>query len=111
MKNFILAGICMIISTFCFSQDWTSEQEAVLEKFALDKNDHRGLILTNHDPQNEYPHFSTLSQGLEFFMNLKEKRDLITINIDDLPVSLVNSTISVYEVTKLYNELTQNSEN
>jgi hypothetical protein len=111
MKNLILAGFCLIVSFFSFGQEWTAEQEAVLEKYALEKTDHRGLILLNNLSSGEDIHFDSLSQGLEYFLSSKEKKDLLILKIDDLPDSLLNVPMGIFEVTKIYSTLTMDTKN
>ena len=98
----ILSIICLFTATISFSQEWTPKEKAVLTKYSLTKNDHRGIEFSS-DSSNEL-HFPTLQKALEYFLENKNVIDLISIYVDEYPENqqLKGAVIGIKEIVDHY---------
>lgn len=103
MKNIILAGFCLILSSFCFSQDlWKSEEIEVLNRFGLDKNDPRGIIFySNGDCVDG--NFPEIKSAVEAFLQGSIKKDLSNYCIIELKQKeLIGIPLDIHQIVQLY---------
>lgn len=104
MKNFILAGICIILTSFCFSQEWSNEQIQVLDKYGLTQEDPRGIVFYTGQDEDCTNFQESVSKAIESFFKAEMKSDLIYFCVPEIlnrdivkgqPMDL-NKIVSVY---------------
>ena len=103
MKNLLLLVILLLISnTSVFSQNWTTEEKAVLTQYNLSENDHRGLEFSS-DSDSELS-FNNLNDALTYFLENKTVTDLTHIYVSTYPETqqLEGATIGIKEIVQHY---------
>lgn len=104
MKQFIGVLFFISISFFsvCQEKSWTQEELNVLEKYGLDKQDHRGVEIVYEGCES---YFDSEILGFEaFYSSSDRKKDITKICVKDNGVRLVDNgtLLSVHESISLY---------
>lgn len=107
-KLIILALLVLPMTSLGQENEWTQEELNVLEKFSLNKDDRRGLVLTQNG-SNCNLIATNIVEGIESFFNLVEMRDITVVCIDGLDSELNNNTLGLKGIIELYIESKNNS--
>lgn len=83
MKLLLLSAF-ILCSRALFAQDWTPEQEAVLAKYELIKEDHRGIQFVDNE-QEAMVTFKTLEEAINFFLRKEIMTDLLNVYVISYP--------------------------
>lgn len=88
-------------------QIWNLEQENVLKKFQLTKNDHRGIILSS-SLNSECKESINITDAIERFLNSRMASDLTEFCVKNSDTNIeifLNRPLDIYEITKLFTQL------
>lgn len=111
----ILCALCVVFFTVLNAQksniNWSPQQEKILNKFQLTKQDSRGITLhTDFNSGNCTQQISVKDALMSFFTTL-EARDLthfcIANDLKDEFSSFFNRPLGIYEITDLYVQLNE----
>lgn len=104
MKYLILTGLCLIC-TFGYSQNWSKEQIALIDKYGLEKTDHRGLVLSTNafDCQK----ISSIEEAIINFFTSDIRKDITTLCISSDSENITGTTLNLFEITTLYLKITE----
>ena len=75
--------LILFLSTLSFAQSWTPEEKAVLTKYNLSENDHRGIEFVTDSNTNLS--FETLNAALTYFLENEIHQDLTSVYILNYP--------------------------
>ena len=94
--------LILFLSTFSFAQSWTTEEKAVLTKYKLSENDHRGIEFVTDSNTNLS--FKTLNAALTYFLENENIKDLTRIYVSTYPEmqQLEGATIDIKEIVQHY---------
>ena len=103
MKYLLLLMLaCSAFSAYSQKEEWTKAQTEILEKFGLNKDDHRGVILQSQDNSE-----TSIKTALESFFISESLSDMKTYEV--IPSlnheAYLNRPLSTFEITKLYSRL------
>ena len=98
----LISIIFLFIASLSFCQEWTPKEKAVLTKYSLSQNDHRGIEFSS-DSSSEL-RFPTLQKALEYFLENKNVIELISIYVDEYPENqqLKGAIIGIKEIVDHY---------
>ena len=99
--------LILFLSTLSFSQSWTTEEKAVLTKYNLSENDHRGIILTADGNSCDVEVDSQL-EAIESFFTPDVRKDLITVCISGEAKDYYNKPLGLKEVIDIYLSILNN---
>lgn len=104
MKYLILTGLCLVC-TFGYAQNWSNEQIALLDKYSIEKTDHRGLVLSTNstDCQNT----SSIEDAILKFFTSDVRKDITTLCISSDPENISGPILDLFEITTLYLKITE----
>lgn len=100
MKYLLLLMLaCSAFSAYSQKEEWTKYQTEILEKFGLNKDDHRGVIL-----QSQGNSEISIKTALESFFTSESLSDIKTYEVIPSPnnEAYLNRPLSIFEITKLY---------
>lgn len=107
-KLIILALLVLPLTSLGQENQWTQEELKVLEKFSLNKEDHRGLVLSQND-NNCHLQAASIKEGIESFFKSVEMRDLTVVCISSLDPTQNDKTMDLKQVVQLYLESKNNT--
>lgn len=98
----LISFIFLFTASLSFCQEWTADEKAVLSHYDLSVNDHRGIEFTINSDEGLY--FSTLKEGLVYFLENKNVTDLTKMHINKFPENqnLTGAIIGIKEIVDHY---------
>ncbi len=106
MKGIFLI-VTLILSVHSFSQEWTSSELEIIEKFKLSTDDHRGIRFTSN--QETTLVFATLKDALTYYLKKENLVDIIDVSVEEYPAEykLEGGILGMKEVVEIYIDLNQ----
>ena len=93
----------LFLSTLSFAQSWTKEEKAVLTKYNLSENDHRGVIFTK-GKKCDINFENTVDALIDFFQPTV-RQDLIYFCIQgDIKLEYLDKPLGIKELIRIYIE-------
>ena len=98
MKLYILIFF-LVMEYTCFSQShWSSKEIEILNKYSLDSNDHRGVILKGSE------NAPLLKTVIEAFFSMSSKSDLteLLVRLDKNRDDYLDKPLDIHQLITLY---------
>jgi hypothetical protein len=101
--------LCGVINAQNSNTNWNSQQEKILDKFQLTKQDTRGVELHTDYTSLDCTNKISISEALLNFLNAVKASDYTHYCIKDESSeqfsSFLNRPLDIYEITRLYVQL------
>ena len=109
----LLCALCIVLCGVINAQNskvtWNSQQEKILDKFQLTKQDTRGIALHTTYSSVDCTNKLSLSEALLNFLTTLKASDFtdycINDELSDRYSSFLNRPIGIYEITNLFVQL------
>lgn len=94
----------MSFGALCQDVNWTNEHVEILNKYGLEQNDHRGIILYFQEDLPCDQKAITVNEAIEEFLSAQSKKDIYTFCISNDPeMNKYNGQpLDLYQIVSLF---------